>query len=251
MEKKNYSEYHKIEYKGREYIFNPYLFGVGAWAESFRGKPGKYASKQLQTELNQFFFQRSDIPSLYERFKTASPEERKMLTDQSMGWLQLKIKALKGNSLDIPGLVSSSNHLFANGGLYFYLYDAKHKDDLPYWDRFPLVLLLEKRGNNFLGINLHYIPTEVRVAILSKLLTSSSVYNKKADILRVILSYQTLKRSFMMKFLYPGIKEYLVDHIQSKILPVESHEWIFAANIPAADFQKQNVSTVYRKYRKT
>ena len=43
------------------------------------------------------------------------------------------------------------------GRMYFYYYDPKLKDMLPYYDRFPLVIPIEQHSDGILGLNLHYI----------------------------------------------------------------------------------------------
>ena len=44
------------------------------------------------------------------------------------------------------------------GGMFLFFYNPKLKDKLPYYDRFPLVIPLERYADGFLGINLHYLP---------------------------------------------------------------------------------------------
>ena len=56
------------------------------------------------------------------------------------------------------------------GNLYMFFYDPKTKEDLPYWDKFPMVLVLENYSDGFLGLNLHYLPPKFRVAFLTKLM---------------------------------------------------------------------------------
>jgi hypothetical protein len=41
------------------------------------------------------------------------------------------------------------------GSMYMYYYDPKHKQTLPYYDRFPLVFPYRKVPGGFMGINLH------------------------------------------------------------------------------------------------
>jgi len=65
------------------------------------------------------------------------------------------------------------------GKLYLYAYDAKNKDTLPVWDKFPLILCLgskvAKNGNLlFYGLNLHYVPPRVRQEFLEIMLVYSS-----------------------------------------------------------------------------
>lgn len=223
--------------------------GVGAWAElTFNNTPGKYAPNQK--ELNQAFFGQTDLPSMYERFKNATEQEKESLKSQSMSWLNLKIKALKQNEEDLSKILNKYKKTFFTGGMFFYVYDAKTKRDLEYWDKFPLILLLERNGNEFLGLNLHYLDYDTRLKTISNILKTTS-YSKSDDMLISSMSYNTIKTSPIYKDLKQFcVKKYLTNQIKSRILPVESHEWIFAAMLPVADFQKQTNTNVWKKSRK-
>src|SRR6056300_881927 len=43
------------------------------------------------------------------------------------------------------------------GFMYMFLYDAKTKKKLPYWDAFPLVVPYARTQNGFMGLNFHYL----------------------------------------------------------------------------------------------
>jgi hypothetical protein len=247
MDNTKYSEWHVVELKGKKYIFNPFFMGVGAWAElTFTNSPGRYATNQ--EELNEAFFKQRKLPSMYERFKNASPAERSALASQSMGWLNLKVKALKSNAPELDKIIKKK--VFYPGGMFFFSYDAKYKDTLPYWDKFPLIILLENKGSHFLGVNIHYLPYEVRSLIIAEI-ASKSQYIKENDMLVSDISYEIIKRSKNYKDLKEYcIKLYLKSNVKSRILPVEAHEWLFAANLPVADMQKQSNSKVWKKYKR-
>lgn len=235
---KNYTDYHTIEYpenSGKFYIFNPYVMGQGAWAELTKNnKPGKNVNSQLQKELNRSFFGKAELPNLYERFMRASPEERGKLKDISLSWLTLKIKATKEGYSEET--INRKPRQFTEGGMYFYAYDAKHKDTLPMWDMFPLIILLKRSGTGFMGLNLHYLGEEERNVFLEKLI-SLSKYNKGTDTLLVNISYDYLNGSQRFKEFKPCIKKYLTSHVMSKILPIESHEWAYAASLSVQQFK--------------
>ena len=48
------------------------------------------------------------------------------------------------------------------GSMYMYFYDPKTKEKLPYYDRFPLVILVEDAEGGFYGLNLHYLRPDIR-----------------------------------------------------------------------------------------
>ena len=62
------------------------------------------------------------------------------------------------------------------GKMYMYIYDAKHKDKLPYYDAFPLVIMLGPAERGFYGLNLHYLPPVVRAKLLDAVLGLSLIH---------------------------------------------------------------------------
>jgi hypothetical protein len=51
---------------------------------------------------------------------------------------------------------------FRMGNMYLFSYDPKHKDTLPYYDRFPLIFPINKAKGGFLGITMHYLTPILR-----------------------------------------------------------------------------------------
>ena len=60
------------------------------------------------------------------------------------------------------------------GDMIMFLYQPKTKDKLPYWDRFPLVVLIDKYPDGYLGLNLHYLPPRQRAILLKRLMDLSN-----------------------------------------------------------------------------
>ena len=66
---------------------------------------------------------------------------------QSLKWFTSKITNLRNPVLlanQIKKETGRNRNRFLIGGLYFFYYDAKYADKLPYWDAFPLVMPLER-----------------------------------------------------------------------------------------------------------
>jgi hypothetical protein len=78
------------------------------------------------------------------------------------------------------------------GRMYMFVYDAKHKETLPYFDMYPLVIPIEFYGDGFLGINFHYLPPLARARLLNDLsrITNNDKYD---DSTKMLVSYETLK----------------------------------------------------------
>ena len=121
------------------------------------------------------------------------------------------------------------------GHMYTYLYDAKWKDELPYWDKFPLIFLTDIYKDGWLGINLHYLPVRGRAIFMYKLLGLTN--NEKMDeSTKLKLSYQILKSSTKYKEMQPCVKRYLGSQLRSKMLHIPASDWETALYLPTAQF---------------
>jgi hypothetical protein len=123
------------------------------------------------------------------------------------------------------------------GGLFFFLYDPKHKDTLPYYDKFPVVIPIEIYQDGFLGLNLHYLEVDKRKVLLNYLLkykTKSSTRNY------LKLSYQVLKSASKIRGFDVCIKRYLTGHIKSRLVKVNDEDWEKAALLPVQKFAKSS-----------
>src|SRR6185436_17894403 len=98
------------------------------------------------------------------------------------------------------------------GILIHFVYDAKLKSELPFWDRFPLCLPTDLYQDGWLGLNLHYVPQRTRSTILNELYKYAD-YNPRA---RVEASYKLLKTASIFEDVKPCIKRYLVTHVKSR-----------------------------------
>lgn len=126
----------------------------------------------------------------------------------------------------------------AIGNMYFFVYDAKWKKVLPYFDKFPLVLPIEMYSDGFLGLNLHYLIPPQRAVLLNRM--SSLMTNKKYDeSTRIRISYQTLKGVSKFEMAKPAIKRYLYSHVRSKFIYVPPDEWDIAIYLPAENWSNQ------------
>lgn len=161
------------------------------------------------------------------------------LTRDSYQWLLKKIAELR-NTKSIPVGINREDfrktNRFKVGELYCFYYNPKGKDDLPYYDRFPLVLILEKYPDGFLGLNLHYLPIKYRIAFLDKLLSMAS-YNENDEIKRIRVTYDILNATRRFREFKPCLKQYLFGHVKSKMLAIQPNEWEVAIFLPMHQFK--------------
>lgn len=135
------------------------------------------------------------------------------------------------------------------GQMYFYFYDAKWKDELPYWDKFPLVIPVKFYKDGFLGLNLHYLPPSGRAILLDKLME----YKKAASSPRAFMkvSYALLKAAVASSLFEPCVHRYLTKHIMTDLVKVDDEYWERAARLPVQQFQKRSAASVWKDARKS
>lgn len=241
MVKKEYLDYtqmQELEYKGKTYLFNPYSMGVGLWAEkTLSGKAGKYATKEVQKKLNKEAFGYDELPNMTERLNLSSGSKKQRIRQTAVEWLQAKFMLVRAGFSQIPES-TTKNISGCQGMMFFYRYDPKHKQTLPVWDEFPLVIILEQYDDGFLGLNLHYAAEAERNVLLMSLL-SSRIYNPELNKVKVNVDYERIVQNTKK---YPGfkncIKRYLTTHIVGKALEIRPHEWGLAVLLPGAEFHR-------------
>jgi hypothetical protein len=176
-------------------------------------------------------------------------EGYKPRSTKARDWLRAKVKDLSPSQISLMRDNERLRNSTIVGKMYFYFYDPKTKEKLPYYDRFPLVLPVDPYNDGFLGLNLHYIHPKQRIILLDKL--SSFATNKNFDEkTRLKLSYQTLKSSTRIFESTPCIKRYLFNHVRSRFLEISASEWDIAVMLPVESFVGASTSKVYADSRK-
>ena len=134
------------------------------------------------------------------------------------------------------------------GSMYNFQYDPKTKQTLPYYDRFPLCIPVQKAKGGFYGLNLHYLHPLVRAQFLDSLydITNNDKYDRST---KFKLTYQVLKSTSKMKFFKPCLKHYLSGHIKSPLLLIEPADWEIAIFLPTESFRKVDKNTVWSESR--
>lgn len=135
------------------------------------------------------------------------------------------------------------------GSMFAFFYDPKFKKELPYYDTFPLVIVVGPKGNNgFLGLNLHYLPPMLRAKLMDSLY--DTLNNKKFDsTTKLKINYQLLSGAVRFKYFEPCLKHYLFEHVQSKFLKIEPKFWDAALMLPTEKFAKATTDAVWSESR--
>jgi hypothetical protein len=160
-------------------------------------------------------------------------------------WFSKKIR--ESSVINRRTLLSDSERKAATpqiGKMYFYNYDPKFKDKLPYYDEFPLIFVIDYFSGGFMGINLHYVSPRNRMEIMESL--SGIATNKRYDAsTRLALSYKVLRGVSKFSTMKPCIKKYLFSNVKSSFVTINANEWDIAIFLPVQKFRKANASKVW------
>ena len=170
-------------------------------------------------------------------------------TKESRAWFRKKVQNMRVGRRSLmreEPIISKSKTI--TGSMFMFFYDAKHKDTLPYWDSFPLVIAVGPAKGGFYGMNLHYLPIALRAKFLDELMgiTSDKKYNEDTTFK---VSYQFLNRAASMKYFKPCYKHYLTSQVEGQFAMVPAPEWEIATFLPTAQWNG-NKGSVYSDSRK-
>lgn len=206
-------------------------------AKSWTGDPGE------QWDIRKLFGQKSMVNNaVYDAWGWFRNKVRNAQLEQMVGASNLPqtrplLKADKKRQRQESAL----------GQLYFYVYDPKWKKTLPYYDKFPLVFPIEPYNDGFLGINMHYLDIEMRVALFKKLTETMTTFRFN-DQTKLAINYQALKS--IGNLYQPCLKRYLYNHVRSKFIRIEPVEWKNALYLPVENFAKQKKEFVWAESRR-
>ena len=166
---------------------------------------------------------------------------------KSKNWFQQQARLL-GNQRITPkqamkGDATAMKTRVMPGNLYMFVYDPKTKDSLPYYDMFPLVFPFKAYADGFTGLNMHYLPYQMRVLLLQRLMDFAN--NKKMDeTTRLKYSWSMIDGVSRYRLAEPCVKRYLSSHIKTNLRKIDATDWATAMLLPVEQFvggSKQNI----------
>jgi len=172
--------------------------------------------------------------------------------ERSAAWYQKTVR-------NVASGVNAPNEVFGSdlgeyvsqldvGQMYAFRYDPFHKETLPYYDKFPLVIIAEPLPTGFSGINLHYLPPLVRARLLGKLMDASDL---EIDVRSKLNAQWSFIRNFSR---FPecrgSVKKYLTSQVQSRMYKVNPVHWKSAIFLDTHDFVGAQTSHIWRETAK-
>ena len=171
---------------------------------------------------------------------------------KSIDWYMRNVRGLvgarvSGNTVmqsDIGSLTSKVEI----GAMYMYFYDPKFKNELPFYDTFPLVLPFGPAKGGFYGINVHYLPYLLRAKVLGELMNFADS-KTLTPTSKMRLSYNLLNSLQTAPEIKPCIKHYLTPHVRSQFMKINPADWKAAIFLPVEAFVGATKESVFRDTR--
>lgn len=191
-----------------------------------------------QTMLDVFERNQYDLMTAVKRSRSWFDQQVNLMTRQQL----TPNRVLNGNPEQLVSKVMP-------GHLYMFAYDPKMKKELPYYDRFPLVFPFSKTPDGFIGLNMHYLPYQLRIALLDNLLVFKN-NNKIDETTRLKYSWQLIDGISRYKAAQPCVKQYLIGHVRTQFRQVNSKDWATAMLLPVERFVGASKQEVWADSRK-
>ena len=168
-------------------------------------------------------------------------------TKQSRDWFKKEVQGLSISRQKVLGdsaLDRTTTNL--RGSMYMYFYDPKHKETLPYYDRFPLTIMVDAAPGGFYGLNLHYLNYNTRARFLDELMALGPEKSTESSRLTKI-RYNLLSGVQKFKEFKPCFKHYLGAHVKSQFARVPMTDWESAIFLPVEQFKKKSKGSVWNE----
>ncbi len=187
--------------------------------------------------------------SLFDKISSSAYRARvNPRSKEAQRWFMNNVRNLNVSSTKVlsdPALKDSSPDSVQIGDMIMYAYDPKLKDILPYYDKFPLSVVVEIRKDGFDALNLHYINPNIRAKFLDELLKlGPSQPNERSRLTK--LRYSLLKGAAKYAPFKPCYKRYLAEHVKSKVKRVPMTDWEIAIFLPTEQFAKASMGKIFR-----
>jgi len=191
-----------------------------------------------------YIFQKLSKEGRAEGLNPGSTEARDWFRDRASSVSNVNTKSLVRDKKRTYTSIRSADV----GRMYMFSYDPKTKETLPYYDRFPMIFVVDKVPGGFHGLNLHYLPPTYRARLMDALYSVSKTDSAR-DSEKLQMSYNLLKSASRFNYFKPCYKHYLNGHVRSRMLYVPAEEWDIALMLPTQRFRKAGTSKIWKESR--
>lgn len=188
------------------------------------------------------------LPDLFEKYKYD-----RSIVQKSSSWFQQQVNMLRKERITTQRILkndpSANKSNIQPGNLYMFAYDAKNKDTLEYWDKFPLVFPFRAVEGGFYGLNMHYLPYKLRVQLMDRLMMFKT--NSKYDeTTKLRYSWAMINGVSKFQLASPCVKHYLYEHVRSRFTQIYVQDWPTAMMLPVESFVGASPDKVWQDSRR-
>lgn len=171
-----------------------------------------------------------------------SQSSREWFRNTALGVKGMSVNKFKDSASPFQNIENLSENSI--GRMYTFTYDPKWKEELPYYDTFPLIFPFDFKKDRMLGLNMHYLPPGARARLMDALYTtiSNDKYNKTT---KLKINYEILKSASQFKLFKPCIHSYLFSHVRSPFMNINPTQWDYTLMLPLARFKKKSADYVW------
>lgn len=184
---------------------------------------------------------------IHDKATTAGIKQR---TEKSRDWFIRNLKNIR--NLSRQSLLKDSNLIQKQkpliGRMFMFFYDPKTKESLPYYDEFPLVIMVGPAEGGFYGLNLHYLHPRLRAVFFDELMEYMT-NDKYDETTRFRLTYNLLAQSRKLRLFEPCFKRYLLANVVSKTTEIPPTEWEIAMFLPTDSFVGSDRQAIWKETR--
>ena len=181
-------------------------------------------------------------------------------SEESKKWFKKKLKSINKSSINRNKILRDGldpEYPYSHetmtpypGKMYMFFYDPKTKETMEYYDRFPLIILVDTFSGGFEGLNLHYLDVETRQKFFYGGLLKNVSDKRFDESTRFKVTYDKLRSARSLKAFKPCFKKYLTKQVRGSIVLVPSDEWELAVHLPTSYFAKKDKGYVYEESKK-
>lgn len=173
---------------------------------------------------------------------------------QAIAWARNITEVLGGiDPDDQQDVVSRYGHIQSSlveprsmlpGFFYTFRYEAKTID---HYDRYPLMLALNKTPGGIFGMNFHYLPMKLRFALFESMMPLILPL-PVIQLSRIYLTYKQLSRRRLVGT-KPTFKQYSYAQFKSRVVFISPLEWAVAMAYPSERFMNTSSAQVWSESR--
>ena len=156
-----------------------------------------------------------------------------------------------GTIIKLNTIEGQRANVILSGNMYYFRYRAEPTNI--YYDRFPLIFVVRKRGRLLEGINFHYMHMKYRTELLDIMTPFFDEDELSEDTrLRVKTFRQLVLTSRKFRFAKASFHRYRLENIRSKIIKISPTSWHTAILEEAEKFitpsnKKKESLKIYRE----